>query len=327
MEKNFLLADIVNAETFLIFNNKVNFLTKSKIHFEVINSLKKLITQQSGSIYHVFGHTTGYVISVKVDSQKFICFAFDYTSSLPLYGQLSIVDQLTKIQQISQLIYSNYTDKIISNDKIIFHNMQSPESHVDNTASKFTFFEIETAIIKAIVCSRESELIAALNHLHYTSYFQNEDLSNQPLRHHKNFLIAYISVLNRAIGQWGYPLHLSSEIMNNLIVEIKRTKQINSLLYTTKGLAWYYYKLVRVFRTNQFLPLHTRIKSYIYENIYQNITLDDIAKSVHSSKKNLNPAFKKQYGSTIKKFIRNAKIERAKELLAVSDSKLSDVSK
>ncbi|WP_263431614.1 helix-turn-helix transcriptional regulator [Leuconostoc gasicomitatum] len=56
------------------------------------------------------------------------------------------------------------------------------------------------------------------------------------------------------------------------------------------------------------------------------MTLDDIATRLNASKKLLNPAFKNEYGITITQFIRQVKIDAAKELLIASDLTLLDIS-
>ncbi|MGX7043236.1 helix-turn-helix transcriptional regulator [Leuconostoc holzapfelii] len=90
-------------------------------------------------------------------------------------------------------------------------------------------------------------------------------------------------------------------------------------------MAWFYFKTIQSYRINNFLPLATRIKSYINEHICDNILLADIAEAVHTSKKNLNPAFKAEFGVTITQFIRSAKIDRAKEILVISDAAIPEI--
>lgn len=63
----------------------------------------------------------------------------------------------------------------------------------------------------------------------------------------------------------------------------------------------------------------TKTVEYIYNNINNRITLEEIAESVQLSPSHLSRLFKKEMGASVSDYIRDKKIERAKNLLQYSD--------
>lgn len=75
-------------------------------------------------------------------------------------------------------------------------------------------------------------------------------------------------------------------------------------------------------------PLSKAIKdalTYIEENFHKDISLDEISNSVHLSKIYFHNFFKKEIGETPHSYIQKKRIEKAKQLLASSDSSFSEI--
>ena len=58
---------------------------------------------------------------------------------------------------------------------------------------------------------------------------------------------------------------------------------------------------------------------YIYKNIHDRITVDDLAEHVGVSRSHLSRLFKKELNISISEYIRNRKLDRAQNLLQYSD--------
>lgn len=67
------------------------------------------------------------------------------------------------------------------------------------------------------------------------------------------------------------------------------------------------------------------VKTYIQENYDKKITLDRLCKQFYCSKATLTHSFKKTYGETISHFLLRIRLEKAEQLLAVSDMKIGEV--
>ena len=66
-------------------------------------------------------------------------------------------------------------------------------------------------------------------------------------------------------------------------------------------------------------------KEYIKENYMNRVSLDDLVKHVFMSKRNLTQTFKKVNGITISEYIYQIRIEKAKELLILSDKPIKEI--
>ena len=67
------------------------------------------------------------------------------------------------------------------------------------------------------------------------------------------------------------------------------------------------------------------IISYISDNAFKKITIDDICKELHISKYHLCRIFKENTGVTIGDFIKNRRLSVAKQLLADTDMKITEI--
>ncbi|MBE6789225.1 MAG: helix-turn-helix transcriptional regulator [Ruminococcaceae bacterium] len=67
------------------------------------------------------------------------------------------------------------------------------------------------------------------------------------------------------------------------------------------------------------------IISYISDNAFKKVTIDDICKELHISKYHLCRIFKENTGVTIGDFIKNRRLSVAKQLLADTDLKITEI--
>lgn len=72
-------------------------------------------------------------------------------------------------------------------------------------------------------------------------------------------------------------------------------------------------------------PIETA-KSWILENLGNNITIDKIAKEIHMNPTYFCEYFKNQTGETVLDYVTRARIEKSKELLLSTDLKIYDIS-
>ena len=67
------------------------------------------------------------------------------------------------------------------------------------------------------------------------------------------------------------------------------------------------------------------VKTYIQENYDKKITLDRLCKQFYCSKATLTHSFKETYGETISHFLLRIRLEKAEQLLSVSDMKVGEI--
>lgn len=325
-------AHMLNAESFLINlakNEIIPITTLSTAQHGLIKKLIPKFEQFPDEIYQSLNFENGNLLSVKVSETVKVGFIFDFTQFSNSQSQLSLIYVLTKLTPISQIIFRLYTAKKAPQAIVFIHNYPFNQRQIIAEPARLpdshTYYHIETDIIKAIVYSNQTDLSIALEKLPQIDFFNVLNEQGPSLRQKKNFVISYIAVLTRAINQWGFPINHAFKIQSNLVAEVEKTTQFPDFMNTIRGLAWFFFKTIKSYRINNLLPLALRIKSYIDEHVCDNIVLSDIALAMHTSKKNLNPAFKAEFGITIIQFIRTRKIERAKEMLLISDITIPEI--
>lgn len=325
-------ARLLNAKSFLI-NRIEHDITPinhaSHAQCQLVDKCMAQFEQYSDERYQSLNFDTGSLLFVKISDAIAICLLFDFNQLVTAKNQLSLIYVLTKLTPISQIIFRLYTAKKAPRTTVFVHKstlnycpMTAKQTHLPDCAA---YYHLETDILKAIVYSDKRNLIVALEKLPQINFFHILKNQAPTLRQKQNFIISYIAVLTRAINQWGYPIDQAFKIQANLVTEVEKITQFPDFMNTIRGLAWFFFKTIKSYRTQNLLPLASRIKSYIDEHVCDNIVLSDIAQAVYASKKNLNPAFKAEFGMTIIQFIRNRKIDRAKEMLLISDITIPDI--
>lgn len=85
-------------------------------------------------------------------------------------------------------------------------------------------------------------------------------------------------------------------------------------------------KMAEIFpRKDNVTDITSAVKKYIFHHISEDISRNDIAKALYLNDDYISRVFKKDTGMTIPQYINKARIDRAKELLAVSDMAVGDV--
>ncbi|WP_223824486.1 helix-turn-helix transcriptional regulator [Leuconostoc carnosum] len=327
------LADILNASAFAIHidDEKITNLTIStKANSHLAHILVKNKTTLFNHRYQSLSYTEGHFLTCRVCDNIVICFAFDYTDIFSDNSDLMVVNSLSNLQSISQVIYTLYTQEEAPGEKVFIQHIQNCISCINlDTEEKHNdpkqLFDMETNIIQGIVHSDKQMVTKALDQLSHVQMIYSRLTPNNLLRGEKDILLGYVAILNRAIIQWNYPVELAINLHNDMIKEIELSHQIPDFFQVIREITWHYFKIVQEYHIHNFLPLAKRIHQYIKEHIGENITLDDIATGLNNTKKNLNPAFKSEYHATIKQFIKKTKIDTSKELLIASNLCLEEI--
>lgn len=325
-------ARLLNAKSFLVNMSNQDVTPIESSANSQCKLVKKFIpkfAKYPEERYQSLNFNTGSLLFVKISDAITICLLFDFNQLAIVKNQFNLIYTLTKLTPISQIIFRLYTAKKAPHALVFVHNStlkNCPTTDKQHTSPDCAvYYHLETDIIKAIVYSNKDNLMLALEKLSKFDFYNMFDATGSSLRQKQNFVISYIAVLTRAINQWGFPINRAYRIQTNLVAEIEKTTQFPDFMNTIRGLAWFFFKTIKAYRINNLLPLASRIKSYIDEHICDNILLSDIAQAVHASKKNLNPAFKAEFGMTIIQFIRSRKIDRAKEMLLISDITIPEI--
>ena len=74
-----------------------------------------------------------------------------------------------------------------------------------------------------------------------------------------------------------------------------------------------------------FKPLEIQFKTTILQNIYSNLSIDELARLCHLSPSSFKRKFQESFNTSPKKYISKKKIEKAASLLKTADSRVSDI--
>lgn len=109
------------------------------------------------------------------------------------------------------------------------------------------------------------------------------------------------------------------ELVNEELLVLK-LKELILLLNQTKDAP-----IVKQILTSLFSPISYSIKQIIDSHIYSDLSIDDLARLANLSLSSFKREFKKIFDDSPAKYIKRKKLERASELLLISNQRISDI--
>ncbi|MGO4906287.1 helix-turn-helix transcriptional regulator [Flavobacterium sp. W20_MBD1_R3] len=114
--------------------------------------------------------------------------------------------------------------------------------------------------------------------------------------------------------------YFDNQILINEDLLIIKLKEIILLLCQTKNAP-----VIQQILSQLFSPTSFTFKQVIENNFYQHITIDQLAQLTNLSLSSFKREFKKNYDDSPANYIRNKKLEKAAELLLISDERITDI--
>ncbi|WP_257974820.1 hypothetical protein [Leuconostoc pseudomesenteroides] len=189
-----------------------------------MNKLDLVLSHSYTSVDYDLGHA----VICKINSTQLICFVFLYKKRVNDNNELILLHSLQDFKTIAQIIFTMYNAVEAPDEDIYIIKIDNKKkvkpTHLVPFDSQL-FFDTETDIIKAIVYSKKNQLIKALERLAEFNLVAEHLTANNIIRGEKNTLISYISILNRAIIQWGYPAKLAFQLQYDLVQEVELSPQ------------------------------------------------------------------------------------------------------
>jgi AraC-like DNA-binding protein len=118
----------------------------------------------------------------------------------------------------------------------------------------------------------------------------------------------------------GLLFYFDNPTLINEDVLVIKLKEIILLLCQTKNAP-----IIQEILSQLFSPTSFTFKQIIESYFYQHITLDELAQLTNLSLSSFKREFKKIYKDTPANYIRNKKLEKAAELLLISDERITDI--
>lgn len=159
--------------------------------------------------------------------------------------------------------------------------------------------------------------------------FENESvgrtgkLSSDSLRQEKNNGICSITLSTRAAIAGGLNSEIAFQFSDITIQQIENCRTINEInMITYKTTLELCERVAALQKNASSNPMIDRIIKYIIEHICEKITVDELAKLVHTNRSFLSGKFKSEMGISLNEYINKQKITEAKRLLLHTDRSL-----
>lgn len=163
----------------------------------------------------------------------------------------------------------------------------------------------------------------------YAYSFPQEDAGitsqGNQLRNQKNNGIMAITLATRYAIEGNLPTNIAFALSDLYIQTKEKLDNMYSVNRLIEDALCTFADRVKEYRAKKYSNTITACLNYICQNIYQKISLSELAKLLHVNPTYLSGLFKKEVGITLSQYIQREKIEEAKKLLALTSYSLTDI--
>lgn len=168
--------------------------------------------------------------------------------------------------------------------------------------------------------TRALETLIAINRL------QRATLAKDELRSIKNSLICSCTIFTRAVMEEGVNPEDAYGLSDACIQKIESLNDKNALKEFEYSMLATFINLKNEQHKNKtYTDEVEKAIQYIYNNIFKQLSLEEISEHVYLSPNYLSTKFKHETGISLSDFINKTKIDESKYLLAHSNTKISDI--
>ncbi|MEK3987112.1 AraC family transcriptional regulator [Paenibacillus sp. FSL K6-3166] len=253
---------------------------------------------------------------------------------LTYYRNLPVMNRM-RLYHTAMLLYSLITGKTLTLSELLLDSRalepkQPSSDSLDLDVSyrrENTWFHHEPMLEKALFHHIKNGNKAEL--LRSQASFPEENYGvlskKSQLRSKKNLAISCITLATRAAIDGGLYWEISYTLSDFHIQHIEELKDIpavdNALLHALCDFADH----VRNNRSAQLSRTVALCKNYIFNHLYEELSLDNLAMVAGLNRSYLSQLFKKETGFTVSDFIQIERIEEAKRLIELPGIHLSDI--
>ena len=213
--------------------------------------------------------------------------------------------------------FALYSNRIVAHNNITLYSNVSNETNTVEYPST-----IEQKLTTAIIAGDKAEMQIATEQLRqYITKYCNPRTNNT-----KTLYIELLTAVSKCLEQMG----LTSESLS-----AKEAELYDTVLYgeiTERSFLKMFQKFIDEIppledniKLNKNQPILENVKNYIRENLDEDLSIDALAEKFYVSPSYLRKLFKDIYSITLKTYIDNERIDRAKELLCDTSVKISDI--
>lgn len=316
-----------------------------------------LLTEDTNEISYTMTSFYSYYGSVKIDKNKFLIIGpvndFSYTDeSLQSMQKEFQVEDICKERFvaffkniptqnwdsfINTLLFINFilnkselsTKDVIQitdeeNKPNIMEHFVSLSTEKREEGALYNSFNVEEAIVRFVETGQVQKLKDFSKQARYTKI---GEIAPSALRQWKNLFIVTTTLISRAAMRGGLSPSISYQLSNVYLQQVERLIDVEAV----KSLLWqvqidYANRVADTAIPSDVDKILHEIVQYIRNNTNQPLIVTELAELVGYTRSSLSRKFKKELGMNISTFIRETKLEEAKDLLSFSNQSLTEIS-
>ena len=151
-------------------------------------------------------------------------------------------------------------------------------------------------------------------------------LSKDPVMNLKYHFVVTTAMVTRMCRQYGMELEQAFRMSDFYIQKLDDIRTVDEIKHLHDEMVMDYAEKMRRYHHNNTNSKHINAcKEYIYSHIKERITIEDLADVLGVSASYLSRLFKKETGISVSAYIRNRKIDMAKNLLRFSNDSMIEI--
>lgn len=184
-------------------------------------------------------------------------------------------------------------------------------------------YQQERRLLNAIKMGNEKE---ALRTLKAINQHKRATLATSSLRSLKNSIICSCTLFTRAGIEGGLHAESAYNLSDTFIMKIETLQAKEEIEELEILMVKTIISMLRETKTEGYAPLVLKAINYIEDNIFQSISLEDIANELTVNPSYLSSLFKKETNFTVSQYINFKKIEESKYFLIHTDLPILEIS-
>jgi YesN/AraC family two-component response regulator len=251
---------------------------------------------------------------------------YEYYSQLELLNQKQIIS-LCSLTYF--LIYQEPLDKELVRSQVMNFDEIGPAytdqviRHLRLDSSFHLDHQIEQKIWQYV---REGKKEKLLQHLESISMEGMSQLSKKShLRNIKNQVIIYIALATRAAIEGGLYPEIAYTMSDISIQKVEETFDLQKIFLIGDNLLFALVDRMNENRESTYSKAVNICKNYIFNHIFEQISIKDLANLVHLNPVYLSQLFKKETNKPLGQYIQEEKIKEAQKLLIQTDYSVADI--
>lgn len=255
-------------------------------------------------------------------------------SLLEYYNHIVIMDYTSLWDICSLIFYNIYNYKLDLEDFRIYSEIidisNKSDTAFDITQSKKRRDSVfhhpqgfEVQLLQYIKEGNTENLKEFLNSS--TSGLAKGIHSRNPLRNEKNLFISFTSLVSHAAMEGGLDWELALSLSDFYIQTVEECNTIVGINDLIVKMFFDYTDRVHKIKTCNYSTNVVKCQNFIFEHLYEKISVSQIASKLSINSSYLSHLFKKEVGISISTYIQKERIDEAKKLIRAGEKSIADI--